>query len=135
MMRWIPEAVIRIAHDDQIREHGGSFGVLNENALLSTMDKPENLLLYGENVTIFDLAASYGYGFIKNHCFVDGNKRIALVAINIFLRINGFKLIASEVEAVSFMLDLASRIETQDQAMERLSLWIKENSETLESMS
>ncbi len=131
MIRWIPEAAIRTAHDDQILEHGGSFGVLNENALLSTLDKPKNLYFYGENVTIFSLAAAYGYGFIKNHCFVDGNKRIALVAINIFLRMNGFTLVASEDETVAFMLDLAARIETQDRAMQRLCFWIEENSEAM----
>lgn len=127
MIHWIPESVIRLAHDDQIKEHGGSYGVLSENALLSTMEKPKNLLNYGENVTIYDLAASYGYGFVKNHCFVDGNKRIALVAINIFLLINGFSLVAPEAEAAAFILAIAASTETQDKAIYKISQWIMKN--------
>ncbi len=49
---------------------------------------------------MFDLAAAYAYGFAKNHAFIDGNKRIALVVIDVFLRLNGYKLVASEAEAV-----------------------------------
>lgn len=127
---WIPEVVIKIAHDDQIKEHGGSYGILNENALLSTLSKPQNLLAYGANVTLFDLAAAYGYGFAKNHCFVDGNKRMALVAVNVFLILNGSKLTASEEEAASFFLGLAGKFETQEVGQARLSQWIRENSQS-----
>jgi death on curing protein len=79
---------------------------------------------------VFDLAAAYGYGFAKNHCFVDGNKRIALISINVFLIMNGFQLTALEEEAALSFLDLAGRIETQDEWQSRLAQWIRENSKT-----
>jgi death-on-curing protein len=73
------------------------------------------------------LAAVYGYGFVKNHCFIDGNKRIALASVSIFLIGNGFQLTASEVETARFFLDLAGAIETQDEGVERLTNWIEPN--------
>jgi len=128
MIQWIPERSIRDAHDRLIEKYGGSYGILDENVFLSIMDKPKNLLCYGEDVTIFSLAASYGYGFAKSQCFVDGNKRTSLAAISAFLILNGYRLTASESEAAAFILDIASSNETQDEGMERLSQWITNNS-------
>ena len=74
------------------------------------------------------MAASYGYGLVKNHCFVDGNKRIALIAVYTFLSINGVELTASEVDAASFFLELAASLKTQEEDMQKLANWLQINS-------
>jgi death-on-curing protein len=77
------------------------------------------------------LAASYGYGLVKNHCFIDGNKRVALISVYTFLLINGIELTASEVDAASFFLDLAASLETQEEDMKKLANWLQINSELI----
>ena len=106
-------------------EHGGLHGIRDEGALESTLARPQQLLNYEPNASIYELAASYGYGFAKNHVFNDGNKRISLTSIDIFLQINGLQLIAEEVDAVLTIRDLAAGL--LDEA--GLSGWIKENSD------
>jgi death on curing protein len=109
-----------------LAESGGEPGILNEGAHESTLNKPQNLYHYGEDVTLYELAASYGYGLVKNHCFKDGNKRIALITVYTFLVINGVELNASEVDATNFFLALAASLETQEESMEKLEAVCKE---------
>jgi death-on-curing protein len=130
--KWIPETAVRLMHDALIREHGGSYGILDEGLLASTLAKPKNLFHYGQNATLFDLAAAYGYGFVKNHSFIDGNKRVALVAVDVFLQMNGFELVAAESEAAAFFLDLAASLGAPEQDQARLSQWIAVNARSLE---
>jgi death-on-curing protein len=130
--KWIPETAVRLMHDALIREHGGSYGILDEGLLASTLAKPKNLFHYGQNATLFDLAAAYGYGFVKNHSFIDGNKRVALVAVDVFLQMNGFELVAAESEAAVFFLDLAASLGAPEQDQARLSQWIAVNARSLE---
>jgi death on curing protein len=86
---------------------------------------------YGDDITLFTLATAYGYGFVKNHCFIDGNKRIALIAVYTFLSINGIELTASEIDAASFFFELAASQENQEQGMSRLVDWLQINSEPI----
>lgn len=125
---WLTAKVVRDIHTEIIRAFGGELGILNQNSLDSTLNKPKNLFYYQPDTNLYDLAASYGYGFIKNHCFIDGNKRIAFFSICTFLGINGIELTASDDDAIDFFLGLAAAIETQEEAMERLTNWIKDNS-------
>jgi death on curing protein len=118
-------------HGEILAESGGANGILHKGALESTLNKPKNLYHYGDDVTLYNLAASYGYGLVKNHCFVDGNKRIALIIVYTFLSINGIELIASEADAASFFLDLAASQETQEESMGKLANWLEMNSETI----
>ncbi len=129
--KWIPENAIRLMHDALIREHGGSYGILDMGILASTLAKPKNLFCYGQNVTLFDLAAAYGYGFVKNHCFIDGNKRVALTAVDVFLQLNGFELVADEAEAAAFFLNLAASLDSPEAEQSRLSQWIAVNMRSL----
>jgi death on curing protein len=129
---WLNERDIRAIHSEIIAESGGSAGLLDEGALESTLNKPQNLYYYHPDATIYNLAAAYGYGLIKNHCFVDGNKRIALIAVYTFLQINAIELNASEVDAANFFLELAASNDPQDISLDRLSRWCEENSEFLE---
>ena len=127
--RWLNAREMVAAHEKILAMSGGSTGILNQGALDSTLHKAQNLYYYSDRqVTIFELAAAYGYGFAKNHCFVDGNKRIALIAVYDFLAINGVELTASEVDAVQYFLGLAASQSPQEIEMEKLANWLQSNS-------
>lgn len=128
--RWLTETAVLAIHEQLIQEHGGQPGILNSGLLSSALEKPRNLFYYGgPEITLFDLAATYGYGLVKNHPFMDGNKRIGLTAIDVFLQLNGYELIASEVEAVAIIRDLASNNASQAEEITRLAQWIQQNSQ------
>jgi death-on-curing protein len=93
------EAALAI-HDILLARHGGKPGILNEGLLDAAMDAPRNHLAY-ERARLFRLAAIYAHGLTQNHAFVDGNKRVALTVAGVFLERNGFRLEATEQEAVS----------------------------------
>jgi death on curing protein len=128
---WLDIHDVCAIYGEIIAESGGTSGILDKGAIESTLDKPINLYHYGNDVTLYKLAASYGYGLVKNHCFVDGNKRISLIAVYTFLSVNGIEFTASEVDAVSFFLDLAASLETQDENIDRLTYWLQNNSEII----
>lgn len=125
---WLDERIVRAMHSDQIAQYGGSAGLRDENLLSASLARPQHLLAYGESPTLFDLAAAYGYGLVKNHAFVDGNKRTAFVVMVTFLVLNGYSLTMPEPEVVVVMERLAAGLETQ----ESISLWLKENATSQE---
>ena len=125
---WLDIRDVRAIHGEILAESGGAPGIMNEGALESTLHKPRHLYYYGENVTLYQLAASIGYGLTKNHCFVDGNKRVALIAVYTFLFINGIELTAPEEDAASFFWDLAASTETPQESTEKLTSWLQNNS-------
>ncbi|GBO55386.1 death on curing protein, Doc toxin [Pseudanabaena sp. lw0831] len=73
------------------------------------------------------MAAAYGYGFAKNHCFFDVNKQVSLAAVDVFLQLNGFELVADEDEAAAFFLGLAEQSGFAEVEQSRLSEWIASN--------
>ena len=106
---WISQRAIHAIHDRQISEHGGLPGVRDEGLLQSALSRPENLYFYGDpKPDISDMAAAYGFGISKNHPFNDGNKRTALIAIRLFLKLNGFDLTATGPEKFTMIVELAS---------------------------
>jgi death-on-curing protein len=121
---WIYEALARAMHSDQLSQHGGTSGIRDENLLSASLARPRNLFIYGESPTVFDLAAAYGYGIAKNHPFIDGNKRVAFVAMATFLELNGYSLDTPEMEVVIMMERLAMGLESQDS----VAAWLEENS-------
>ncbi|MGF1525854.1 MAG: type II toxin-antitoxin system death-on-curing family toxin [Candidatus Competibacterales bacterium] len=121
---WLRQDVVIAVHQLLITEHGGSFGLRDEGLLESALARPKQLFNYEESVSIFDLAAAYSFGIAKNHPFVDGNKRIALVVAGVFLDMNGYDLDATESEAVVAFTELAAGKITES----GLAQWIKENS-------
>lgn len=125
MLIWLESREIMLFHHMLFDEHGGLHGLKNEGALESTLARPQNLLSYHPDTPITSLAACYGFGFCQNHVFNDGNKRIALTAINIFLQLNGSNLACSEAEAVHVIREVASG--NLDETL--LAAWISENSE------
>ena len=83
--RWLSRVVVDAIHSDQLREHGGLPGVRDENALESALARPQQKWQYGQTTDVRDLAAAYGFGFVKNHPYRDGNKRIGFLAIGMSL--------------------------------------------------
>jgi len=123
--RWLGRLVVDEAHFRQIREHGGVYGLRDENALESALARPRQRWHYQGDARLSDLAAAYAYGLATNHPYVDGNKRIALVAMAAFLVRNGSELTATNAEAVSTMLALAAGQLTEA----ALADWIEEHSQ------
>lgn len=117
---WIPLDFILEIHSEQISEHGGADGVRDLGLLESALARPKNAFGYGVQ-DVCDLAALYGVGIIQNHPFIDGNKRTGLVALELFLEINGFRLVASDEETLASILSVASG-EWNDEV---LSSWLK----------
>jgi death on curing protein len=109
---WINPIVILAIHEEQLAEHGGSPGVRDQGLLDSALARPQNLALYGlydgSKPRVSDLAAVYAHAIAKNPPFIDGNKRTALVAAELFLALNGFELQASDEECVLITLSLAA---------------------------
>lgn len=104
---WLAPGLIQAVHDEQLAEHGGDAGVRDANLLASALARPQQLAHCGAPDAA-ELAASYGFGISRNHPFVDGIKRTAFVAMELFLALNGFELMASDAECVVNMLDLAA---------------------------
>jgi death-on-curing protein len=122
---WLESREVLLFQRLLIDEHGGLQGIRDEGALESTLVRPQNLLSYHPETTITSLAACYGFGFCQNHVFHDGNKRIALTALNIFLQLNGWNLTCSEAEAVWVIREVASG--NLDESL--LASWVDQNSE------
>lgn len=107
--RWLSEDVILAAHDMQIAQHGGLDGVKDIDAVRSALARPQQLAAYGDPPPdIFDLAAAYAFGLVKNHGFADGNKRIAWIAARLFLLDNGQQIQFPPAQAIQQVLSLAS---------------------------
>ena len=105
--RWISKQALLLLHAESLAEHGGGQGLRDEGLLDSALTRPQNLAAYG-NPDHAALAASYGLGLAKNHAFVDGNKRAALLATGLFLYLNGWRLTASQADTTLAMLSLAA---------------------------
>ena len=94
-------------HVDLLRTHGGLPGVRDENALESALARPRQKCHYGRATDIATLAAAYGYGLSRNHPYRDGNRRIAFMAMAVFLGLNGKELDAAEADVVTTMVRVA----------------------------
>ena len=119
---WLDPGQLIIAHDEQLAEHGGASGIRDQGLFESALARPKNLAAYGMPDAAA-LAAAYAYGLAKNHAFIDGNKRIALVALESFLILNGFDLTVDDAQAVMVILSIASSAFSEDE----LADWIRKN--------
>lgn len=107
MTVWLSRELILAVHDEQLAEHGGAIGARDEGLLESALARPLNRSGYSDPDTA-ELAAVYALGLIQNHPFVDGNKRTAYVALELFLRLNGIRFPVSDADAVIMTLRLAA---------------------------
>ena len=121
--RWLSEAALLAAQEEQLAEHGGGIGVRDIGLLRSALARPQNKAAYEDNPDAAALAAAYAFGICRNHPFVDGNKRAALIAAEAFLIDNGFELTASDADTVSVMLRLANGEMAEDEFAD----WLRTN--------
>jgi death-on-curing protein len=121
--RWLSRAVVDAIQYDQIREHGGLPGIRDENALESALARPQQKWHYDPASDIPSLAAAYGFGFIRNHPYRDGNKRIGFVALATFLGLNSYELRATDIEVVSVIVALADGRVSE----EELGNWVRQH--------
>ena len=120
------EDLLYAVHDAQLLEHGGLAGVRDAGLFASALARSQKVAAYGSS-DCAEFAAAYGYGIARNHPFFDGNKRTAFVAVELFLAVNGFELIADDMSCVLTMLAVAA--DELDEAS--FSGWIRANSAPL----
>ncbi len=120
---WVLRETVVAVHESLLREFGGLSGIRDVGMFDSALARPEQLFAYGEP-ELADLAAAYAFGLVRNHPFIDGNKRIGLATAVVFLEINGHEFIATEVDAVIQTLALAAG--ELDEA--GYAAWLKQNS-------
>ena len=104
---WVSRDAALAAHIEQLAEHGGGEGIRDEGLFESAMARPQNRAAYGAPDAA-ELAASYAFGIARNHPFIDGNKRTALVVSELFLAKNGLRLDSGDAETLVVFLDLAA---------------------------
>jgi death-on-curing protein len=121
---WLDADVLRAVHEEQLAEHGGAPGIRDAGLFESALARPENLAAYGKP-DVSDLAAAYGFGIARNHPFIDGNKRTAFVAVELFLDLNQFELGASDADCVLTMLAVAAG--QMDEGM--FARWLRQHSQ------
>ncbi|WP_405282833.1 type II toxin-antitoxin system death-on-curing family toxin [Gaopeijia maritima] len=119
--RWLDRGIVEALHADQIAQHGGGSGLRDEALLESALTRPQQRWHDDPTSDLGTLAAAYGYGLVKNHPFVDGNKRASLVTMYAFLAINGQELDAPETAAVSAIIGAADGSASE----EELADWIR----------
>jgi death on curing protein len=120
--RWLPKDLILQVHNSQLAEHGGGAGVRDEGLLESALARPQNAFAYGQS-DVAVLAGAYAFGIAKNHPFIDGYKRTAFVACELFLAANGYDLIASDEECLAMVLGLAA----SEVGEAEFAAWLREN--------
>lgn len=105
--RWLLREEIDFIHWELVEEHGGLHGIRDDAAIESALARPRHTWSYDEEADLPVLAAALGYGLVTNHGYVDGNKRVAVFAVVLFLRRNGLLLEAEQGEVVRVIRDLA----------------------------
>jgi death-on-curing protein len=120
---WVDRQVLIAIQSELLNRFGGLAGIRDEGLLDSAINKPKNLFAYGQP-SVFELASSYATGLVKNHPFLDGNKRIGFMAAYVFLGANGWSLEATEEEAVLETLALAAG----ERAEVDYAAWLARNS-------
>ncbi|BBK34478.1 death-on-curing protein [Stella humosa] len=109
---WIDAKVVFAIHDRLIAEHGGVAGIRDRGAIEAALDRPRNLAAYG-TPDIADLAAACACGLLRNHGFLDGNKRIAWMAARLFIALNGYAFSCNALDAVRMVEQAAARQSTE----------------------
>lgn len=120
--KWFTYDQALAAHSVQLRRFGGAAGLRDEGALRSALERPINKWHY-ESAELPELAAAYAFAISKNHAFVDGNKRIAFIAMVAFLRKNGIFFKPDQAQATSIILAVAAG----EVSEENLARWIRDN--------
>lgn len=119
---YLNAGLVKALHQGLLSNYGGLYGTVRDDLLETALAKPLQLLAYKKpKPNLFELAAAYGFGFARLHAFSDGNKRVALATIDVFLQVNGFELEVAEPEAVLIIQDLAAGRLSEAE----LAAWVK----------
>jgi death on curing protein len=119
---WLTHEQVVAIHSRQLRRFGGATGLRDEGMLRSALERPVNKWQY-EQADLATLAAAYAFGLAKNHAFVDGNKRVAFLAMVVFLRRNGVRFAPEQAQSTKIILALAAG----EVSEESLTRWIRDN--------
>lgn len=119
--RWLRRVVVDAIHADQVRQHGGVPGARDENVLESALARPRQKWEFDETADVALLAASYAFGFARNHPYADGNKRIAFLTLITFLGINDYDFETTDEDVVATTLALADGSVTETE----LADWVR----------
>jgi death on curing protein len=125
-MNWLARDMVVAFHRESIARFGGAEGIRDEGLLLSALARPENILAYEPNADLFRLAAAYCHGIVKNHPFVDGNKRTGTLCTVVFLALNGLEVEFDEPEIVTMILGLAASEVSENQ----LARWLRNSAKS-----
>ena len=119
---WVDRTTVLLLHAESLAIHGGAGGVRDMGLLESALARPQNLHAYGEGDTVA-LASAYAFGIVRNHPFIDGNKRIGFITAVLFLEANGYRFTSTEADVVVHTLALAaSEIDEAE-----FAAWLREN--------
>jgi death-on-curing protein len=122
--RWLDPRVVLLLHSESLAEHGGSSGMRDRGLFESALARPRHLFTYEPDADTARLAAAYGFGLARNHAFVDGNKRIAFIAVALFLQLNGVRLVSEHVDKIQTMIAVAAGELPED----KFADWIRTHS-------
>jgi death-on-curing protein len=122
MTIWLGERLVRAMHSKALARHGGADGVRDAGLLESALARPLNRAADGDADPL-ELGALYAIAIARNHPFIDGTKRTAYLALEVFLVLNGIKLLSTDAESVVAMLALAAGALTDDEFI----LWVREH--------
>lgn len=125
--KWVLPETVQLLHEQLLADYGGSAGVRDAGLLDSALSRPKNLFFY-ESPTPFELATSYAFGIVKNHPFIDGNKRTGFTVAVLFLELNGYTFHAAEADAAVHTLALAAGAIDA----EAFAIWLDANSKARE---
>ena len=121
---WVPSRAVEAIHSELIAEHGGLHGSARSSQLDSALARPQQLWHYAASPpTLTRIAASYGHALAKGHCFPDGNTRVALAVMDVFLQMNGQEILADEAEMAVVIESLAAG----DLSEDALAIWLAEH--------
>jgi death on curing protein len=131
-MHWVTDAALLAIHDEQLAEHGGLPGIRDINLLESALARSRQLEAYGDRVPdIAALAASYAFGMAKNHAFLDGNKRTSFVVTRVFLILNGYDIVADDLNKLKVWLSLSDGSMSENDCAE----WLRANIGPIECLN
>lgn len=125
--RWLTRPMVDAIHSELLLEHGGAAGITagGEGLLESALARPRNRLVYEPESDLAALAAAYLFGLVKNHSYVDGNKRVGFASAATFLLLNGRRLTASEAEAYEAVIAVVEGRSNESD----LAAWLRGNTE------
>ena len=123
--KWLTLDMVLAIHDEQLEIFGGAPGIRDRGLLESALARPMNRWSYDPGASVFELAATYAFGIVRNHPFVDGNKRAGLLALQAFLFLNDWRFDPDQADEVKTILALAAG----DAEEADLARWIEANVE------